>query len=121
MITMAADQVRSVLAALAGYWPTPVLTEEETVAWTTELVGPARIGYPEALAVIKAECGRQWRPRAGEFVALVQHYRRQEALRKPRPALPSGVRIASREMSLEQVAKCRELLKCDRTSVREKN
>ncbi len=109
MNTMSAEQARVVLATLTGYWPTPALTLEETVAWTTELVGPARINYAEAVAVIHAEKARQWRPRAGEFVELVQHYRRQEALRKP--ALPSGARIASRETSLEWISKCREMVK----------
>ena len=108
---MRTDEVRPTLAAMAGYWPTPQLTEEEVIAWTTELTGPIGISNVEARKVIRAESSRQWRPRPGEFVELIQHYRRQEALRSPKPALESGVKIASREMSLEQIAHCRTLLK----------
>jgi hypothetical protein len=107
---MNADQVERVFAALSGYWPTPIMAPEEAMAYTTELTGPAQVTYFEAMDVIKAESGRMWRPRAGEFVRLVQHYRRQAVLRQPRPALGSGVRIASREDSIEQVKRCRELL-----------
>ncbi len=112
---MSADQVRQVLLALAGYWPSPALSDEETVAYTTELLGPARITYDEAMATIKDEAGREWRPRPGVFVALVRHYRRQAALRRPKPALPSGARVASREVSIAQVARCRELLATGRS------
>jgi hypothetical protein len=111
---MHTSEVRPTLAAMAGYWPTPQLTEEEVVAWTTELTGPIGISYTEAVKVIRAEGARQWRPRPGEFVELIQHYRRQDALRKPRPALPSGIRIASKEMNDEWIVKCRDLLKAGR-------
>jgi len=107
--TMTADQVRSVLALISGYHPTPALSEEEIIAWTTELVGPYRMTYAEVVYVIKAEKGRQWRPRPGELVGLVQHYRRQEALRHPRPAL-EGDRPCSREATLAHIAECKAIL-----------
>ena len=59
---------------------------------------------------LRAQGARQWRPRPGEFVELIQHHRRQDALRKRRPALPSGIRIASKEMNDEWIAKCRGIL-----------
>ncbi len=111
---MQTDQVRRTLAAMAGYWPTPALRDEEVVAWTTELTGPIGISAGEALKVIRAEGGRQWRPRPGEFVELIQHYRRQETLRRPKPALPSAERIASKEYSLNQIQRCRDLLQQSR-------
>jgi hypothetical protein len=86
-------------------------SDEEVVAWTTELTGPIGISYTEAVKVIRAEGARQWRPRPGEFVELIQHHRRQDALRKRRPALPSGIRIASKEMNDEWNAKRREMVK----------
>lgn len=106
---MTSDEVRTVLAAVAGYWPTPALTTEEVVAWTTELCGPSRITYDEALATVKAEAGREWRPRAGQIVAMVQHYRRQESLRRPKPALPPGG-YCTPEANVAHVQRCRNLL-----------
>jgi hypothetical protein len=110
IIPMNADQVERILAVISGYWATPFVTNEEAIAYTTELTGPAKITYFEAMDVIKAESGRMWRPRPGELVQLVRHYRRQDALRLHRPALGSGVRISSRDESLEQIKRCRELL-----------
>ena len=106
---MTTDQVRAVLATMAGYWPTPAMTEEEVIAYTVELTGPARITAVEAGRVIKAESGRQWRPRAGEFVGLVQHYRRADALRNPRPAIGRGA-YCTPEQNLAHLRRCRELL-----------
>ena len=103
---MTADQMRTLMAVLAGYWPTPVLTAEEVTAYTAEFTGPLRITYSEARAMLQAEKGRQWRPRPGEVVELVQHYRRQSALRKP-PALGEGA-FSTKEQALGHLAALRQ-------------
>lgn len=81
--------VDPVLGRLNGYWATPEMTVEETLAWTETLTGPARITAGEAVTVIRAEAesGREWRLRPGEIVALVQALRRRRALENPRPAV----------------------------------
>ena len=112
---MTRDDIRSVLAALAGYWPTPALTEEEVIAWTTELAGGYKTDRPEVMRVIQSEASRQWRPRPGEMVELIQHYRRQDALRQPRPALTEGG-WCSIDRNLEGIAHCRELLTAGRAA-----
>ena len=104
---MNVDEIELAFAAIAGYWPTPSLTEEETVAWTTELFG---LPYGEVMATIRAESARRWRPRPGELVDLVKQYRRQEALRRPRPQLPSAEgQPCTPEANLAHVAEVRAL------------
>lgn len=78
---MIKDDVRPILAMIAGYWPTPALTTEEVSAWTTELVSTSRISAEEARTVIInfAETGAVYRPRPGQLLGLVQSLRRKRA------------------------------------------
>jgi len=110
---MTTDQIRSILAMLSGYWPTPSMSEEEVVAWTRELCGPYPIGYVEAQTVIDEQKTREWRPRPGETVSLVQGLRRREALQAERHlqlvADPDEVAL-TREQTLAKIAECRQTL-----------
>lgn len=109
---MRQDEARNVIALIAGLWPTPAMADEEAAAWGLVLVRSARISREEATTVLVAvaENGAQWRPRPGELIAMVQHERRQRALRTPRPALPSGEKIASKETQMERLAACKRLM-----------
>ena len=109
------QDVRKILAMIAGYWPTPALSEEEIIALTTELVGPSRLTCEEVVAVISAEKGRQWRPRPGELVGMVRHYRGQKALRERRPELEADS-PATPEQTLAAIAECRAILTARRTA-----
>jgi hypothetical protein len=110
------QEARRALTVISGYWGTPVLTEEEVVAFTTELTGPARISYVEVVQVVRAEAGRQWRPRPGELVALVQHYRRRRAIDHPRPALESGEGpVCTREQNLAHISEMKGILQTKAT------
>jgi len=108
---MTTDEAFAITEALAGYWPTPALEEAEVKALVVELTGPLRITPQEAATVIKLEAGtgREWRPKPGQIVALVQHHRRQEALRRPRPALSSAPYCTKSE-NLAHIAHVQELL-----------
>lgn len=78
-------EIDPILVRLAGYWPTPALTPEEVAAWTETLNGPSKLTAEEVTTLLKTEAatGREWRPRAGEMIALVQGLRRQRILEKP--------------------------------------
>ncbi len=107
---MTIEEAFAIVDAVSGYWPTPAMEPEEVKAWVTVLAGLARISFDEASNVISAESARTWRPRPGQFVELVGHYRRQEALRNPRMALDVGGRICTREENLTNLAALQELL-----------
>jgi hypothetical protein len=106
---MNAEQAFTITEALTGYWPTPAMEAEEVKAWLMELTGDRNITPNEAAMVIRleAENGAEWRMRPGQIVSLVQHHRRQEALRWPRPSLPPGKYCTP----AENVAHLRELRK----------
>jgi hypothetical protein len=48
--------------------------------------------------------------KAGELVEAIKHYRRQELLRRPRPALGDGSWECTPEENMTGLAQCRELL-----------
>ena len=109
---MNATQADGLIAMLSGYWPSPALSDDEGAAWMVTLTRGARFTVDEARSVLVAcaENGDKWRPRAGEFVAMVQHQRRQRALRTPQGALPSGEKVAGKDDHLRGLAECRRLM-----------
>jgi len=105
---MNAQQTRPVLASLVGFWPTPALTSEETLAWVCELTGPLKITPAEAQHAIRkhAETGAEFRIRPGQIIELVQAIRRMRAVHE-RPQLtrapvwePDEENLAAREACL---------------------
>ena len=82
---MITSEIEPIIARLIGYWTTPELTPEESLAWTETLLGSLQITSEEAVHVLRAEAenGRQWRPRPGELVALVQELRRRRVMASP--------------------------------------
>jgi len=113
MNRMTIEQIRSVLAMLSGYWPTPAMSEEEVVAWTQELCGSYLMTYAEVREVIDAEKIREWRPRPGELVSLVQRRRRHEALRNERRlqlVADTDTDVCSREATISHIAECKAIL-----------
>jgi hypothetical protein len=108
---MRSTEAKSMLALLSGYWPTPALTEDEARVWMMTLTA-STVSKEEARSVIVgcANHGDKWRPRAGEFVAMVQSRRRQRDLRESRPTLPSGEKFAGKNAQLEALADCRRMI-----------
>jgi len=68
----------NVIVAMAeGFWPTPAMTEPETVAWFGSLGEPdMRPGDVQTVLRRMARSGRAHRPRVGEVVAAVDGERR---------------------------------------------
>ena len=86
-------EARTVVLMLAGYWPTPAVTEEEAVAWVRELGSASmRIAPQEARTTIDdmVHAGGRFRPRPGKVVAAVHTLRRYNRLMTPQPALPAA-------------------------------
>ena len=108
---MTRDEIRTVLATISGYWPTPTMSTEEVIAWTSELSGRYRMTYAEVREVIDTEKSRDWRPRAGELIGLVQAHRRAEARRNAQPAayLEAAPPVPL-ETILRQVERCRSIV-----------
>lgn len=76
---MNADQAERVVRRIAGYWPSPQLTEEEALAWAQELTSRSLNITPEEAGTClrrMAYAGQTFRPRPGEVVAHVQAERR---------------------------------------------
>ena len=103
---MNADEAFAIVEMICGYWPTPAMEAEEVKAFITELAVAGRTTYDEARSVVRAEAGRQWRPRP-ELIDLVWQYRRQEALRNPLRALDDGGQLCAPEENLEELSKVR--------------
>jgi len=68
----------NVITAMAeGFWPTPAMTEPETVAWFACLGEPdMRPGDVQVILRRMARSGRAHRPRIGEVTAAVDGERR---------------------------------------------
>jgi hypothetical protein len=109
---MTADDARTVIKVVLGFWSSPPMEEPEILAWTMELTGSLRIGRAEAIELIRqrAESGEVYRLRPGQIVDLVQRRRRWQALHQPLPALPTGDRRIDREEALAEIGKLRELI-----------
>jgi hypothetical protein len=112
---MNADEAQQVVRRLIGYWPTPELTEEETVAWADELTSRALQVTPEEAATFlrrASHSGQTFRPRPGELVAGVQAERR--ALRRitdtSRMLEAGRTGAVSPERASQWVAVCRRAL-----------
>jgi hypothetical protein len=95
---MNANAANTVIARLAGYWPTPAMTDEEALAWVEVLTSPDPFGtgrrgdrsitLDEARRWLSRRLGDQFRPRPGQLVEWVRAERRsaQRVLTPPRPA-----------------------------------
>jgi hypothetical protein len=109
---MRGEDLKPVLALLAGLWPSPEMTREEVMAWTGELAGRQEITPEEAMTVLArfAESGigsSKFRPGAGQIVPMVRELRRKRTLDQPLPALPSGNEICTPEQVREHCARIR--------------
>lgn len=85
---MNGEHLRSTMALIAGFWPTPALTEEEILSWSVELTSRMKISSEEATTALKsfAESGldeAKFRPRPGQIVSMVQALRRKRASERP--------------------------------------
>ena len=83
---MTSDEVRPIVALLAGYWPTPAITAEEALAYAVELTAvPMRIKSEEATTVVAraARSGETFRIRPGQITEAVQALRRRRGLYRP--------------------------------------
>ena len=118
---MRTDEIKPIMAMLAGFWPTPQLAPEEVLAWVAELTDRhMRITADEAQRVLRqlAEAGieeSKFRPRPGQIVPMVQELRRKRALDRPLPALPSGDQILSGDelsIRISELRKTCGLVKC---------
>ena len=108
---MNVPEADTVLEVLSGYWPTPALTDEECMAWVTELCGRMRITAEEAAKVIThwARSGETFRMRPGQIVAEVQALRRRRTFDRPVAELVEAFEIAENhdEIREKTIADCR--------------
>jgi len=64
------EEANIIVALAEGFWPTPAMTEPETVAWFGSLGEPdMRPGDVQTVLRRMARSGRAHRPRIGEVVA----------------------------------------------------
>lgn len=90
---MNAVQAEKVVRRLAGYWPSPQMSDEEALAWVETLTDPAVDVTPEeALAVVRRAiyAGDAHRPRPGQLVAAVRSERHWSQLHSDTKALVAG-------------------------------
>lgn len=108
--------VRPILAAMAGHWPSPPMTTEESLAWVAYLCDPAlAVTEDEAMAIIRAERDREFRPRPGQLEGLVHAHRRRRVFESTVPALrAAGSDSAPPERASQWIAAMRRTLQ-DRT------
>ena len=93
-------QESNVVVAMAeGFWPTPAMTEPETVAWFGSLGEPdMRPGDVQTVLRRMARSGRAHRPRIGEVVAAV------DAERRHRQRLEGTLQLAEAPLTDDQRA-----------------
>jgi hypothetical protein len=115
---MTARQAEVIIRRVAGYWPTPQLTDEEAIAWTDQLTDPdIDIAVAEALAVIRKAiyAGDVHRPRVGQLAAAVRVERRWKAVHEGTQALAAGRSGAVTPARTRQwVNACRRVLNGER-------
>ncbi len=110
---MRQDEVKPVMAMLSGFWPTPLMTPEEVLAWVAELTSrQMSLTTDEAQRVLRqlAESDideSKYRPRPGQIVPMVQALRRRRAAGDRWLALPSGDEILSGDELSAKVAELR--------------
>jgi len=119
------DEVKPVMAMLSGFWPTPLLTPEEVLAWVAELTSRQMgVTTDEAQVVLRqlAEAGieeSKYRPRPGQIVPMVQALRRKRALDRPVAALnPAEIFTGNYdEIRAQTIADCRASIDAGATAL----
>lgn len=93
---MNTQDANTILAVLAGYWPSPPIYDEEAVAWVEVLTDPkTEVSMFEARAWISRQYGDDHRPRPARLAEWVKSERRASANRyrelEPPPLPPEVV------------------------------
>jgi hypothetical protein len=119
------DEVKPIMAMLSGFWPTPLMTPEEVLAWVAELTSRQMgVTTDEAQVVLRqlAEAGieeSKFRPRPGQIVPMVQALRRRRALDRPVAAIePAEIFTGNYdEIRAQTIADCRASIDAGAASV----
>lgn len=111
---MNGEDLKPVMALLAGLWPSPPVTYEEALAWSAELTGRQKISPEEANTILAefAESGTEvskYRPRPGQIIPMVQALRRKRAIGRPAVGQLQAVVYADdhEHVWTQSIAECR--------------